>query len=887
MTELHPEEEPNDADVGASGSGANESGGPVDGDTGADHRMADVLRESSSHAEVRRKLQGEDSDEASDILSRLNALDFVQQVVGGEIDLPDRIGVYEIKGLLGRGGMGTVYLGWQEELEREVALKVLSRDYTADPTMRKRFRAEARATAALHHRHIVPIYDYGESHGMLFFAMERVDGMSLDKHISSARRIEKAPMDPLEAARRFAGVADALGLAHRRRLLHRDVKPGNILVAGDGTMALTDFGLAKALDHASMQLTSKDGGFLGTLHYASPEQALGAELTPASDLYSLGVTMFEAVSGQLPLHGKTTEALLQSILHGTPRRLRECVHKPPRDLEAVLDKLLARDAGDRYQDGEALSRDLLRIADGDPVHIRRIPLHVRLWRRARKNPVLAGALVAVCVFVLATFILLGVLSREKGKGRESRHQNRLVAIARDVGRELGSPWGPRPMFATLTGVPVPSIAASPNILEALAVAHDEMPDDERVLAMEAAYVEDPSPRASLLLETGRGFEAMRLYDRRIAEAVAERTGSDLAVELQLYRLYLGRGVARLTASVARPNDARTDLALASYLRPGAVFPIALLDVLDVVQSANIGVAVEQLRKKLENAAPERVRTVATLLWAAAGYRPPAASNLMDFGLGYQRQRAVHELAASLLAKQPEPCLREGQPTGLAARFSELCAEALANRADPAKLRSVTEPLADGVIRSVHPSAAMNGWRHLLQLLSRPRQRGPLLDGEQQPLQPEVQLATWQCLLALEPRGALVKLWLGRFEEFRREHSGLPGILEVAAKLHLMANSSEARTWADRWIAFAGDDPDARLCRMQVLLMQEQLAEAQDDAIAAVQGAIEPEQALRDVIAMLNRSSERAAPGVAEGIQLMAQSFRTLLEAGVPHFGGGR
>src|SRR5690606_9620111 len=157
------------------------SGSDGDGDDGdeaapdsADQRMAQVLSGSANNAELRRKLQGEESVQASDLLSRLNALDFVQQVVGGHNELPDRIGGYDIKGLLGRGGMGIVYLGWQEELEREVALKVLSHNYTADPTMRKRFRAEARATAALHHRHIVPIYDYGESHGMLFFAMERV-----------------------------------------------------------------------------------------------------------------------------------------------------------------------------------------------------------------------------------------------------------------------------------------------------------------------------------------------------------------------------------------------------------------------------------------------------------------------------------------------------------------------------------------------------------------------------------------------------------------------------------------------------------------------------------------------------------------------------------------
>jgi serine/threonine protein kinase len=717
VSEAQPEEEPEE--LGDS--------------SGADRRMADVLRESEAPAQVRRRLQGEDSDEASDVLSRLNALDFVEQVVGGPAELPDHVGAYEIRGQLGRGGMGTVYLGWQSDLEREVALKVLSRDYTADPTMRKRFRAEARATAALHHRHIVPIYDYGEANGLLYFAMERVDGMSLDKHVRAARRVEKAPMEPLDAARRFAGVADALGLAHRRRLLHRDVKPGNILVGHDGTLALTDFGLAKALDHTSMQLTTKGGGFLGTLHYASPEQALGAELTPASDLYSLGVTIFEALTGHLPLGGTTAESLLQSILHGTPHRLRDFVPKPPRDLDAVLQKLLSREPADRYQDGEELSRDLARVADGDPVQIRRIPLRVRAWRRARKNPVLAGALVAVAIFVAATLSLLGVLSREKGKGRESRHQNRLVAIARDVGLEQGSPWGPRPLFTSLTGQGAPAVGFDEGVLAGFAVAQDEVPDDVRVLAMEAAYVEDPSPRASRFLEAGRGFEAIRVLDDRIADAIARRTGGDLAAEIALFRLYLGRGVARLTASVARPGDARTDLALATYLRPGAVFPKVVLDVLDLVQSSDVVGAAGQLERALADAAPERVQACATLLWTAAGHLRPLSSNMMDFGLDHRGRRAAHELAARLLEEAPAPCVRAGAPTGLASQFSEGCASALDNRADPAKLRAIVDPLARLVTISCAPAAQLHGWRHLLQLVSRPRQRGPLTDELDRPL----------------------------------------------------------------------------------------------------------------------------------------------------------
>lgn len=849
-------------------------------DSDADRRVAEVLRGSSGPAEVRRELEGDLSDEASDVLSRLNALDFVEQVVGNDAELPAQIGSYEIKGLLGRGGMGTVYLCWQEELEREVALKVLSRDYTADPTMRKRFRAEARATAALHHRHIVPIYDYGESQGMLFFAMERVDGMSLDKYVSAARRVGKPPMEPLEAARKFAGVADALGLAHRRRLLHRDVKPGNIMVAADGTMALTDFGLAKALDQASAHLTSKDGAFLGTLHYSSPEQALGGELTPASDLYALGVTMFEAVSGQLPIAGKTTEALLQSILHGTPQRLRDFVHRPPRDLEAVLDKLLAREPRDRYQDGEALSRDLLRIAEGEPVHIRRVPLVVRAWRRARKNPVLVSALVAVGLFVVATLALLGSLNREKGRGLESRHENRLAAIAREIGRERGAPRGPRPLFQALTGIAVDGAGAGSSVLASLAAANDEMPDDERVLEMEAAYVEDPSPRASRYLERGRGFEALRLYDRAIGDVVAERDGTDLSVDLRLFRLYLGRGVAKLTASVALPNDARTDLELASFLRPGAAFPAALLWMLEVVQRVDVDAAVEDVRQRLADAPPEQVRSVALLLWAAAGHRPLAGSNLMDFGLPHARRRAVHRLAASLLSAPPDGQghARVGEPTGLAAEFAAQCRRALANRADPAQLRMITAPLAAGVQNAVRASAPMSGWRHVLQLLLRPGQRGPLLSQDQQPLSPELQLATWRCLLHLEPRAALVDLWLDRFDEFRRDHPGLAGVLEVAARMHLRAGSRDAGAWADRWVVDTGDDPAALLCRMQVRLQAGELDGARDDAIAAVQAATEPAQALEDVLALLVDYARVAPSVLATGLEEMTAQFRSLRPA---------
>jgi len=852
----------------------------------SDERMAEVLRGTSTGADLRKKLQQEGTDEAEDLLSRLNALDFVQQVVGDQHDLPERIDTYEVKGLLGRGGMGTVYLGWQPELEREVALKVLSPTYTADPTMRKRFRAEARATAALHHRHIVPIYDYGEAQGMLFFAMERVDGMSLDKHISSTRRVGKTALEPLDAARRFAGVADALGLAHRRRLLHRDVKPGNILVAGDGTLALTDFGLAKALDHASMHLTSKGGGFLGTLHYASPEQALGAELTPASDLYSLGVTMFEAVTGSLPLSGKTTEALLQSILHGTPRRLRDFVPKPPRDFEVVLEKLLSREPSDRYQDGEALSRDLLRIADGEPVHIRRLPLHVRLWRRARKNPVLTGAFAAVFVLVMATLVLLGVLSREKGKGALSRHQNDLVAIAKDIGRELGPPWGPVPMLFALTGAEMPEVPVSANVLAALDRAHERMPDDVQVDAMRAAYVVDPAPTASALLREGRGYEALRLFDRAIAAAVPRRTGGDLAVEIGLYRLYLGRGVAKLTAAVARPNDAATDLTLASYLRPGAVFPKSLLDVLEVVQSADVQMAAERLERELERSSAERVRTVGLLLWAAARHRPHVGCNLMGFSLGFQKRHALHELAERLLGEELAECVGAEDPTGLAVLFADACRSALQQVGVPAVLRDLQEKIDRDVEASVHPESAVQAWRYVMQILRQPRHTGPLVDDARRQLPPALQLAVWRDLLSLSPSPDLVRLWMPRFENLRRNHPGLPGLVPVTARMHGIAGTDEAVRWATDWIAVAQGDPRAHLCRMRALLRAGRLDEARDDAIVAVQQSISPEDTVRAVLADCADASSGLDPAAIAAVRVMGQQFAALLDGGLPHFGGG-
>lgn len=841
----------------------------------ADLRMAELLAAGSSTAEIRRKLQAETSASAEDLLARYNALEFVSGCVGEEHDMPERLGEYRVTGMLGRGGMGTVYLAWHEQLEREVALKVLAPSWTADPTMRQRFRAEARATASLHHRHIVPIYDYGEAQGRMFFAMERVDGMSLDKHIAAARRRGVRPLEPLEAARRFAGVADALGLAHRRRILHRDVKPGNILVAADGTLALTDFGLAKALDQGSMRLTSKSGGFLGTLHYSSPEQAVGRELTPASDLYALGVTLFEAVSGEMPLHGKTTEAVLQSILHGEPRRLREVLPRPPRDLEAVLDKLLCREPGDRYQDGEALSRDLARIADGEPVHIRRQPLVLRLYRRVRKNPVLSGAIIAAAVLLFVTFFLLRVLRQEKGQSLASRHQNNLVAVANSVRAEAGSPWGPTPLLACLVGgAPVPVEPPSPAVLGALDKVAAEMPDDVLVPRMRAAYADDPLPAASEKLREGRGYEALELFDRRIADETVARTFADLSVDLRLYRLYLGRAVANLTASVMRPGDARRDLDLASFLRPGAVFPRALADVLTVVESDDLPTALARVGKDLATAAPERAQVVGRLLWALAGLRTAADANLLPLAQPY-RERALLLALAGRYAEPPPNPVAAGRQIGRTAELQRIVDEMVAHLGETQQLRVLSQQLHELAAQQVHPQAPLAGIAGTAQLLERPRSGVALTDARGGLLLPAQELAAWDLLHSTAPPATLVELLLPRFELLRSAHPTLPGMLRTAAQLHTAANDGLARGLASAWIADESQDPAARLCRMRCALRAGDLAAALDDAMIAVQLAADRRTAIDAVCAHCTAAASEAPTDAHDAILAMADSFRAL------------
>lgn len=262
--------------------------------------------------------------------------------------------------LLGRGGMGEVYLARDEILRRDVALKVLDERHSGDEESVERFRREAQNAAALSHPNIVPVYDLGETvEGAHYLVMEYVPGGTLTECIT-----REGPLDVWTAAWISCQVAQALGAAHDAGVIHRDVKPQNILFAASGEVKVADFGIAWAA--ASPRLT-QTGFAVGTADYMSPEQAMGEPVGPESDLYSLGVVLYQMLTGERPFKADSPLATAVKHAHEPPPKLRR--PEPgdsafPQGMEVVVDKLLAKNRANRYGTASALLADLKRVMDG-------------------------------------------------------------------------------------------------------------------------------------------------------------------------------------------------------------------------------------------------------------------------------------------------------------------------------------------------------------------------------------------------------------------------------------------------------------------------------------------------------------------------------------------
>src|SRR5215211_4857526 len=205
-------------------------------------------------------------------------------------------GRYRLDAQVGSGGMSTVYRAFDSTLERRVAIKLMHREIASDSDQLERFRREARAVAQLSHPHVVGVIDAGEDEGRPYIVLEYVEGETLKDHI---RRLGRLPVD--EAVAYAIEIARALGAAHSRHIVHRDVKPQNVLIDEEGSAKVTDFGIARTLDEDGL---TSDGRVLGTTDYVSPEQALGHAVGPQSDIYSLGVVLFEMLTGDVPFHGE-------------------------------------------------------------------------------------------------------------------------------------------------------------------------------------------------------------------------------------------------------------------------------------------------------------------------------------------------------------------------------------------------------------------------------------------------------------------------------------------------------------------------------------------------------------------------------------------------------
>lgn len=319
-------------------------------------------------------------------------------------------GRYLLQAQLGRGGMGVVYRAWDTKLDRAVALKVLvgesPTDRTPSPTPTgspqsvgiQRFLREARAAARLVHPNVIRVYDVGQHEGRYFFTMELVEGMPLDKWIATNRP------SFVEIARTLEGVARGLHLAHTEGIVHRDVKPGNILVEPSGRARLGDFGLAKDVGLPSSADLTRSGALLGTPTYMSPEQAGGdAEaVSPKADVYSLGAVLYYALVGAPPFVENSLMSLLRSILQDDPVPPSRRVPAVPRDLEVICLKAMEKDPSARYASAGEMADDLGRFARGEAIHAR--PRSAmgrafswlgRRWRAIAVIPVLAVAVAVV------------------------------------------------------------------------------------------------------------------------------------------------------------------------------------------------------------------------------------------------------------------------------------------------------------------------------------------------------------------------------------------------------------------------------------------------------------------------------------------------------------
>ena len=276
--------------------------------------------------------------------------------------LGETVGHYRVIGKLGVGGMGVVYEAEDVRLSRRIALKFLPEDMSGDPDAVRRFKREAQMVADLNHPHICIIHEVDEDKGRVFIAMERLEGTNLKLHMA------KKSLEMPEVVTIALQVTDALDAAHSRKIVHRDIKPGNIFVSASGHVKVLDFGLARRFqtdtDGHGLEGSTIPGRPLGTANYMAPERILQMPLDPRCDLFSLGVVIYEMATGRLPFAGASPSETVTNVLDKTPDPLTKLSPHQPARLERIVRRLLAKNADDRYQSAAELRQELSTLQAG-------------------------------------------------------------------------------------------------------------------------------------------------------------------------------------------------------------------------------------------------------------------------------------------------------------------------------------------------------------------------------------------------------------------------------------------------------------------------------------------------------------------------------------------
>jgi len=528
-----------------------------------------------------------------------------------------RLGDFHILREIGRGGMGVVYEAAQLSMGRNVALKVLPFAAMLDPKALRRFQNEVRAAATLDHPHIVPVYSVGEERGIHYYAMHLIRGPSLATLLEQLRALgrqrestatissidelvssqtsevapadntagrgtdtsdglcESADTDPQAAAttshahlakpyyRSIAGlgiqVAEALAHAHEIGIVHRDVKPGNLLLDSQGQLFVTDFGLARIESQAG---TTISGDIVGTLRYMSPEQALGqpALVDHRTDIYSLGATLYELLTLQPVVRGCDRRELLQRIAHQDPTPLRQLNRAVPRELETIVLKCLAKEPTRRYTTAQQVADDLRRFLQDEPIQARRpsVAAHVAKWARRHRAAVVSMASISIIVLVAAAVVASLMAARERELAQSAQRVNEGINQA----------------LTEVTRIRLQGTAERPDSPDWITEAHEHIqraivlsegggttPELRERVAQLSVELQQEKKDLQLLADLDRAWSAQTELDANRRNFDLGRAGPWLRQALQAYGVVIGEGEPATVAAWIgqRPERVRMEL----------------------------------------------------------------------------------------------------------------------------------------------------------------------------------------------------------------------------------------------------------------------------------------------------------------------------------------